>query len=114
MQKSRQLLLQLQMELQRAVEKTRAGAAGAELHICLHARLDDLRVGRETQIVIRAQHDAALALHDDLGILLGLEGMKIRIDAQLLDLIGELGLAAFFKQVDHSFAPPLPCTAAAS
>ena len=39
-QELRQLVLQLQMELQRPVEKAGAGAAGAERPVGLYARLD--------------------------------------------------------------------------
>jgi len=46
--------------------------------------LHHLRIGGQTQIVVGAQHDAALALHHDLHILAGLEGVEIGIHALFL------------------------------
>ena len=81
MQKLCQLLLQLQMELQRAVEKARAGAARAVPLKRLCARLNDLRIRRQTEVVVRAEHYAPLALHDDLNVLTRFQRMEIGIYA---------------------------------
>ena len=51
-QELRKLVLKLQMQLERAVQKSRAGAAGAERFIGVHAGLDDRIIGRQTEIVV--------------------------------------------------------------
>ena len=96
-QKCRQLLFQLQMQLQRSVQKPRARAARAEALIRLHTRADDVFVRRQPQIVVRAQHDPPLALHDDRHILLGLERMEIRINAARFCLVRNARFVALFK-----------------
>ena len=83
-QESAQLLLQLQVHLQRAVEEPGAGAAGAVLLQRPDTGLHHLRVGGQPQIVVGAQHDAALALHHDLHILAGLEGVEVGVYALFL------------------------------
>ena len=47
-----QLFLKLEMQLERTVQKTGAGAAGAERFIGVHAGLDDRIIGRQTEIVV--------------------------------------------------------------
>ena len=84
MQEPGQLLLQLQVQLEGAVEKTGAAAPGAELLQCLYPGLHDLWVCGEAQVVIGAQHNTALAFHHNLYILPGLEGVKIGINAFFL------------------------------
>ena len=96
-QKFCQLVLQLQMQLERAVQETGAGAAGAERLIGVHTGFDDCFVRRQAEIVVGAEHDAALALHNDLGILPGFERVEIGIDAQILNI----ALIAFFENI-HS------------
>ena len=93
------------MHFQRTIEETGAGAAGAKILIGFDARLDDLGVCGESKVVVRAEHDAALALHDDLDVLLRFERMEIRIDAKTLGLGGERRFCTFFKQIDHCQAP---------
>ena len=87
MQEPGQLLLQLQVQLEGAVEKTGAAAPGAELLQCLYPGLHDLWVCGEAQVVVGAQHNTALAFHHNLYILPGLEGVKIGINAFFLQLI---------------------------
>ena len=94
-----QLRLQLQMQLQRAVEEAGAGAAGAVLLQGLHTGLDDLRLDGQAQVVVGAQHDAALALHGDLHILPGLQGVEIGIHTLFLQLAGQGRCIAFFKNI---------------
>ena len=101
-QKFCQLVLQLQMQLERAVQKPRAGAAGAERLIGVHTGFDDCFVRRQAEIVVGAEHDAALALHNDLGILPGFERVEIGIDAEIPDFILNIALIAFFENI-HSF-----------
>ena len=99
-----QRVLQLQMHLQRAVEEAGAGAAGAVPLQRLDAGLHHHGVGGQAQIVVGAQHDAALALHHHLHVLTGLEGVEIGVDALLLQLTGQRGGIAFFKNIhDMSF-----------
>ena len=101
-----QLPLELRMQVQRAVEKTRSGTAGA---VPVERRLagrDDARVHGEPQIVVGAEHDAALALHDDLHVLAGLQLVEIRVDAQLPRLFGVF-VFAFVKDVAQRFFLPL-------
>ena len=98
----RQFGLQFEMQPQRPVEEAGAGAAGTQGLVGFHARRDDVRVCGQTQVVVGTEHDAALALHDDFGILFALQRMEIRIDAPLHDLIGKAGLIAFFKNIDHT------------
>ena len=100
-QKFCKLVLQLQMQLERAVQETGAGAAGAERLIGVHTGFDDCFVRCQAEIVVGAEHDAALTLHNDLGILPGFERVEIGIDAQIPDLILNVALIAFFENI-HS------------
>ena len=61
--------------------------------------LNDLRVFCQPQIIVRAEHDAALALHNDLGSLPRFQGMEIGVDAHRAVVIGEGIFFAFFKDV---------------
>ena len=85
--KAGQLALELRVQAQRAVEEPRARAAGAEGLKRLHARGDHARMHGQAEIVVRAEHDAALALHDDLGVLPRLQLMEVRVDAKLARLL---------------------------
>ena len=87
------------MQPQRPVEKPGAGAAGAVLLEGPDTGLNDLRVRGQTQIIVRAEHDPAFALHDDLGILSGLQRVEIWINTHFLYLIGNRRLKAFLKNV---------------
>ena len=98
-QEARQLGLQLQMHLQRAVQEAGARAARAVLLQRVQTRLDDLRVLRKSQIVVRAQHDAALALHLHLGGLTGLQRVEVGVDALRTEFVGEGVLFTFSKYV---------------
>ena len=97
-----QRVLQLQVHLQCAVEEARAGAARAILLQRLDAGLYHHRVGGQTQIVVGAQHDAALALHDDLHVLPGLQRMEVGIYALFLQLRGQGRRIALLKNVHKS------------
>ncbi len=98
-QEPRQLRLQLQMHLQRAVEEPRPGAPGAVLLQRPDAGLDDLRVRGQTQIVVGAQHDAALALHHDLHVLPGLQGVEVGVHALLLQFPRQGRCKALLKDI---------------
>ena len=103
-QEFRQRVLQLQMHFQRAVEEPGAGAAGAVLLQRLDAGLHHHRIGSQAQIVVGAQHDAALALHHDLHVLPGLEGVEIGVYPLLLQLTRQRRLIAFRKNI-HRHSP---------
>ena len=90
----RQFFLKLHVQRQRAVEKTRAGAAGAIPLKRFEASFDYTRVRGKAEIVIGAEHNAALALHDDLYILTRFELVKVRIDVRRPDLIN-IGIGTF-------------------
>ena len=100
-----QLRFEFQVQRQRPVQEAGAGAAGAELLIGFDARLNDLGVCGESKIVVRTEHDAALALHDDLDVLLRFERRDIWINAKALGLGGERRFCTFFKQIDHCQSP---------
>ena len=87
------------MHFQRAVEEPRPGAPGAVLLQRPDAGLDDLRVRSQSQIVVGAQHDAALALHLHLHILSGLQGVKVGVQALLLQLTCQRGGVAFLENI---------------
>ena len=98
-----QRVLQIQMHLQRAVEEPGAGAAGAVLLQCLDARLHHHRIGGQAQIVVGAQHDAALALHHHLHVLPGLECVEVGVHPLLLQLTGQRGRITFLKNIHRRF-----------
>ena len=94
-----QLALQLEVEPERAVQKARAGAAGAVFRERSLRRRDHLRRRREAQVVVGAEHDAALALHDDFGVLPRLERVEIGVDAPLPALARRGVRGALSKQI---------------
>ena len=98
-QEGGQLLFQLKVQLQRAVQETGAGAAGAILLQRLKSRSDHIGVGRQAEIVVGPQHDAALALHHDLGVLAGFQRVKIRVDTLFPDFIRHGSFVAFCEQI---------------
>ena len=98
-QESGQLLFQLKVQLQRAVEEARAGTAGAVLLDGLKPRSDHVGVGRQAEIVVGPQHDAALALHHDLGVLAGFQRVEIRVDSLFPDFIRHGSFVAFCEQI---------------
>ena len=106
-EKPGQLRFEFQVQRQRPVQEPGAGAAGAELLIGFDARLNDLGVCGESKIVVRTEHDAALALHDDLDVLLRFERMEIWINAKALGLGGRDGFAHF--QTDRSLSVSFLC-----
>ena len=97
MYKIGKLPLKLQVHVQRAVEETGAGAAGAVFFERLDAGFNDRRLGSQTEVVVRAQHDAAFALHDDLDVLAGLERVEVGIDALVAVFVSQREFFAFFK-----------------
>ena len=104
-EESGQFPLELRMQAQRAVEEPRAGAAGAEGLKRLHARGDHARMHGQPEIIVGAEHDAALSLHDDLGVLPRLQLVKIRVDAHFPRLI-DIDVFRFCKQIHWCVLPP--------
>ena len=92
------------MEHQRAVEQAGAGAARAVLLQRFDAGGDDVRIHGQPEIVVAAEHDPALALHDDLRILPGLEFTEIGKEILLTQLVGQGMRIALFKNI-HSDPP---------
>ena len=78
-EKVSQFRLQLQMQLQGAVEEARAGTARAVLFDRLQTGFQHLRAGGQPQVVVGAEHDAALALHDDLRALPRFQRVEIGV-----------------------------------
>ena len=76
------LFLQLHMHIQRPVQKARTRAPRAVFFQCLDACLDHAFVGREAQIVVGAEHDAPLALHNDLRPLPRLQFVEVGVDVR--------------------------------
>ena len=97
----RKLCFQFKVQLQRAVQEARAAAAGAELSVGFHAGFNDLGVRGEAEVVVGAEHDAAFAFHLHDSVLPGLEGVKIRIDILLADVVDEAVFLCLFKDINH-------------
>ena len=101
-QKLRHLPLKGKVQIQRAVEQAAAAAAGAVFVERLVRGGDDLRVRRQAEVVVRAEHDAPLPLHDDLGVLPRLQLAEIREQIPLAQLVHEAVLIAFCKDVHRA------------
>ncbi len=95
------LILKLQMKFQRSVQKTGAGTAGAVFFKRFDSGLDHLRVRCQSQIVVRSEHNAPFALHDDFHILAALKRMEIRIYPQFLDFLDLRKFVTLVKQIIH-------------
>ncbi len=93
-----QLRLQLQVDVQRAVEEARAGAAAAVL---VDGRLDgllDLRVVGQAEVAVGAHHDDLAAIERDLGILRGADGPEVGIEPRRPDPVRVLVLPHLVEQ----------------
>ena len=101
-QELRQLRLELQVHFQRAVEIAGPGAAGAVLLKGVNAGLDDLRIRGQAEIVVGAEHDAALALHDNLDVLTRFQGVTVGIEALLHKISGDRKAVALRKNIHKS------------
>ena len=100
-----ELALKLKVKVKRTVEEARTGAARSILLNRLDGSLHDFRTRRETKVVVRAEHDAALAFHDDNGILPGFKPVEIRIDSRLARFLRTPVGKHFIKQVLHIILP---------
>ena len=101
MDEIRQLRLQLQMHLQRAVEEAGTGAAGAVALKGLDAGLHDGGLHRQAQVVVGAKHDAALALHKHLHILPGFQRVEVGINAHCAVIVCHGKFFTFFKKIHN-------------
>jgi hypothetical protein len=61
--------------------------------------LDDAWVAGQAQVVVRPEHDHALAVDDGLGALVGVEGLEERVEAEGLGLLYQLERARFREYV---------------
>ena len=89
---------QLQVDVQRAVQEPRAGAAGA---VFLHRRpggLLDLGMVGQAQVAVGTQHEDLLALDDDLGVLRGGNGAKIGVQPHFPQLGGGFEVPGLVQQ----------------
>ena len=102
-----QLRFQLEVHPQRAVEEPRAGAARAVLPQRLDARVDDVLVDGQAEIVVRAEHDAPLALHNDLDVLPRFQRVEVGVDARFLRVAHDGVVIAFLENIqkEQSFRP---------
>ena len=66
LEKCRQRFLELDVQLDRAIQQTRTGAAGSISTGRVAGRLDHPRILGQSQVVIRADHDFRLTLADHI------------------------------------------------
>ena len=104
MEKPCQPFLQLYMHIQCPIQKTGAGASGTILFYRLDRRLYHLWMTGQAQIIVAAQHDPPLVLHNDLGTLTGLQCSEIGVNALFPVCVGYARRIAFFKDV-HCLSP---------
>ena len=82
-----QLLLQRQVDVERPVEETGTGAAGAVFADGLDGRFLETGVVGESQVGVRAEHQDVLAGHPDDRVLPRFDGTVIWIDTHGLHLV---------------------------
>ena len=93
---------QLDMELDRAVEQARAGASSPVAARGFASGLDDSRILREAEVVIRPDHDFALAFADHIVAVGLLDRTEIRVES-LGARIGAVPVfSAFLEEVSRS------------
>ena len=108
----RDLALELQVQVERAVEQARAGQAGAVALERVARALHHARVGGEPEVVVGAEHDALGALHLDDGRGGRLERAEVGEQVRLAggpQLLGALVAAHLAEHVDgcrHVACPP--------
>ena len=97
----RQFRLQFQVELQRSVKEARTGAACSVLFKGIQTCLNDLVVYRKPQVVVGAEHYAALTFHYYFRILPGFQRVEEIVNAQFPVFVGYRKLRALFEKIDH-------------
>ena len=90
-----QFFLQLDVQIERAVQETRTCTAGTVFVDRFFRSLFQLGVVGQTQIAVRAEHKYLFPIDDHFGVLLRLDGAKIRINASGLRLL-RLGISCQF------------------
>ena len=98
-----ELALELQVQIERAVEKSRAGDAGAVPVERVEGALLDALVAGQAEVVVRPEHDPLLALHLDHRQSGALEHAEVRKCVELarrLELGDSLVLASLGEDVD--------------
>ena len=96
--------LQLGVEVERAVEAPRPRPPGAVPLDRLHRGPLHARIGREAEVVVRAEHDQPPAPHDHLGVVHLLHHAVVGVEAGVLQLQREQRLVALLEQV-HVWPP---------
>ena len=99
-----ELALKLDVEIDRAVEEARAGEAGAVAVERIERTLFDALVAGQPQVVVRAKHHPALALHLDDGEGGALEHVKVGHGIDLAggsQLLETLVLSSLRKNIDR-------------
>ncbi len=91
------LVLQFLMQIERSVEKRRAGTSGAILACCFYGGFLYPRVVDQTGIAVGAEHQHLASVDGDLGILLARNSPEIRIHPGRfsflgLNVLGKFGL----------------------
>ena len=104
MQKAGQFRLQFQMQLQRAVEEARAGTTRAVLLERPSPRLHHLRAGSQAEVIVGTEHDAALALHDDLRPLPRFQRVEVGIEPMRAQFVG-IGICKALAEDIHVLPP---------
>ena len=99
-----ELALELDVQIDRAVQKAGAGQAGAVTVERIAGALLDALVAGQSQVIVGAEHDPALALHLDDGQGRSLEHAEVRQGADLTggaQLLEALELSSLGKNIDR-------------
>ena len=91
------LLFQLQMQVQRAVQETATADTCSVFVQCFVTRFDNRLVLRKTEVVIAAKHDDAMVLHLHHRRLATLQLVEIGVDTQFTNLLEGLEMVTFFE-----------------
>lgn len=104
-EKIRKFRLKFEMKIKRAVEKTRTRTARSALLQRLDPSLNDFGTGRESEVVVRAEHNTTTPFHNHLDVLSRLEPVEIRIDPSPTRHIRASVLLAFMEKWFHASSP---------
>src|SRR5690606_30953595 len=121
-QELRQSLLQLLMQVERAVQEPAPRAAAAVGPQRGLGRLDHLRVMRQPEVVVGTDHDLTLTVDDHFGVVGCLDRYEVRVYSGGLELPGLGEPVTLFEQThplsraqeDDARAIPRSCTTARS
>ena len=93
------LLFQLQMQVQRAVQETATADTCSVFIECFVTCLDNRLVLREAEIVVTTEHDDPVVFHPDHRRLTTLQLVEIGVDTQFTNLLEGLEMVTFFKKI---------------